>query len=89
MSKELPKLREGLSYGAPIEAIAKTLQVGDVLNVPGSRHVAPQAGRITRIKRTKLDYETTYFGNPLTLDLRISDLSGGYIMRGSTVYPVI
>lgn len=82
----LPKLIEGYSYGDSI--LPKDVKVGDTFYVPPTLACSSIGGLITKMKRVNFLYTTNYMGSTLELTDRIEYLSGGFITRGTIVYPI-
>lgn len=77
-----------LAAAAPTLSI-KDLKIGDIFETPGSRRQASTDGTITKLGRTKITGTRDYMGHPTTITLEKSDLVGGRVRRGDTVYSVI
>ena len=76
--------RGGGSYRGPdLTSTRKNVRVGDYIYIEGTRQRAPVSGVVQKVRREFIEVASSVFGHPVTIDVRISRLSGGYLKRGN------
>ena len=84
-----PALASGLRYGKSITPSASNLRVGDTIYHGGGGTSSRMSGVITKVNKTTFEYTTgDVRGQPLVIKRPIGNLQGGFVARGTTVYPV-
>jgi hypothetical protein len=91
---ERRKLAPPYTYGEDIKL--SQVRVGDVFSIepPRESHRPSRSGTITKIKKINFDYDSVYAPSPTfqqTLHLRapLTDIVGGFVVRGETVHVIV